>query len=74
MKHESKHRSREQEQLANNTSQQSTAREFATVEELLRHDAAKTEVPPVIAERLTKSIQNLPRPSRTWWERLLKRL
>ena len=73
MKHESKHRSQEQEQLASKTSQQTTAREFATAEELLRHDAAKTEVPPVIAERLTKSIQNLPRPSKTWWERLLKR-
>ena len=73
MKHESKQRSREQEQLASNTSQQSIAREFATAEELLRHDAAHTEVPTVIAERLTKSIQGLPRPSKTWWERLLKR-
>ena len=70
MKHESKHRSQEQEQLANNTSQQTTAREFATAEELLRHDAAKTEVPPVIAERLTKSIQGLPRPSRSWLKKL----
>ena len=71
MKQESKQRS--QEQLANAASQQTNEREFATAEELLRHDAEQTQVPPVIAERLTKSIQNLPRPSRTWWERLLKR-
>jgi hypothetical protein len=73
MKHESKQKSQEQEQLAATASQQTTAREFATTEELLRHDAAQTEVPPVIAERLTKSIQGLPRPSKTWWQRLLKR-
>jgi hypothetical protein len=73
MKQESKHRSQEQEQLAHTAAQQSLAREFATAEELLRHDAAQTEVPPVIAERLTKSLQNLPRPSKTWWQRLLKR-
>jgi hypothetical protein len=73
MKQESKHKSQEQEQLASASIGKTAAREFATAEELLRHDAAQTEVPPVIAERLTKSIQNLPRPSRTWWERLLKR-
>ena len=71
MKQESKQRS--QEQLANAASQQTNEREFATAEELLRHDAEQTQVPPVIAERLTKSIQNLPPPSKTWWERLLKR-
>ena len=73
MKHESKQKSQEQEQLAATASQQTTTREFATTEELLRHDAAQTEVPPVIAERLTNSIKDLPRPSKTWWERLLKR-
>lgn len=72
MKHESKHQSREQEQLAAQSSQQ-TAREFATTEELLHHDAAHTIVPPVIAERLSKSIQNLPRPSRSWWRRMFDR-
>lgn len=71
MKHESKQKS--QEQLAHIAAQQSTTREFATAEELLRHDAAQTDVPPVIAERLTKSIQNLPRPAKSWWQRWLKR-
>jgi hypothetical protein len=73
MKQESKHHSQEQEQLAHTATQHSMAREFATAEELLRHDAARTEVPPVIAERLTKSLQHLPRPSKTWWQRWLKR-
>ena len=70
MKHESKHRSLEQH-LSH--SRQSTARDFATAEELLRHDAAQTEVPPVIAERLTQSIAKLPGKPQSWWQRWLKR-
>jgi uncharacterized protein YprB with RNaseH-like and TPR domain len=73
MKQESKHKSGEQEQLAAKSSQQFTATEYATAEELLRHDAAQTDVPPVIAERLSQSIQNLPRPSRSWWQRMFNR-
>lgn len=72
MKHESKQQSREQEQLAASSGGQ-VATEFATTEELLRHDAARTEVPPVIAERLSKSIEHLPRPSRSWWQRIFNR-
>ena len=71
MKQESKHRPQEQHQLSH--SQQSTAREFASAEELLRHDAAQTQVPPVIAERLTQSIAKLPQQPRSWWQRWLKR-
>ena len=63
----------EQEQLAALNAPQTSTREFATAEELLRHDAGRTEVPPVIAERLLKSIQNLPHPAPTWWQRWLKR-
>lgn len=73
MKQESKHRSQEHQSTASASAQGANTREFASVEELLRHDAAQTPVPPIIAERLTKSIRDLPRPSRTWWERLLKR-
>ena len=73
MKHESKHQAREQEQLASKTSAQLTAKEYATSEELLRHDLAQTDVPPVIAERLSKSIESLPRPSRSWWQRIFDR-
>ena len=50
---------------------QETAREFATVEEALRYDAAHTTVPPGIAERLQKSVGDSPGPQTSWWKRLL---
>lgn len=43
--------------------------EFASVEEMLRHDHARTEVPPVVAERLKESIAQEPKPDRPWWRR-----
>jgi hypothetical protein len=70
MKHESKHRP--QEQLAAAKSQQTSAREFTSVEEVLRHDAGQTAVPPGIAERLALSVQNVTPPERSWWQRWLK--
>lgn len=71
MKHESKRQ--QSEQVVANSNQENTAREFATTDELLRHDAAQTEVPPIVAERLSKSIEALPRPSRSWWQRMFNR-
>lgn len=71
MKRQSKLTSQEQEQLAETQSQQTSAREFASAEEVLRHDASQTNVPPAIAERLSQSIKNEPRPERSWWKRLL---
>jgi hypothetical protein len=40
------------------------------VEEMLRHDASRTPVPPTIAHRLAESIgpSSLPR-ERAWWRR-----
>jgi hypothetical protein len=73
MKHESKQKSEEREQFVAKSTQENAVREFATTDELLRHDAAQTEVPPVIAERLSKSIEGLPRPSRSWWQRIFDR-
>ena len=73
MKHESKLTSREQEQLAEVKAQQTSAREFASVEEVLRHDASQTAVPPGIAERLAQSVQNVPPPERSWWQRVFRR-
>lgn len=73
MNHRTEQKSQEQEQIAESHSQQTSIREFATSDELIRHDAAQTEVPPVIAERLSKSIENLPRPSRSWWQRIFNR-
>ena len=73
MKHESKLTSREQEQLAEVKAQQTSAREFASVEEVLRHDASQTVVPPGVAERLAQSVQNVPPPERSWWQRVFRR-
>ena len=52
---------------------QRSALEFATGEEAIRHDAAQTALPPAIAERLRKSIeQEPPRPSVPWWKRMFR--
>jgi len=48
-------------------------REFASTDELLRHDASQIEVPPAVAQRLSESIQREPKPGRSWWRRLTGR-
>jgi len=40
------------------------------VEEMLRHDALHTPVPPTIAHRLKQSIGPVAPPQRSWWRRL----
>jgi hypothetical protein len=65
---------RHQEQAAaagEQTAANSGALEFQTAEELLRHDAAQTAVPPEIARRLSQSIAQSPPPRRPWWRKLL---
>ena len=72
MKQESKLTQKEQEQLAaeQQQTQSPSAREFASVEEMLRHDALHTPVPPTIAYRLEESVKQLPpTSSRAWWRR-----
>jgi hypothetical protein len=72
MKHQKKFESQEQQQASETQSQQKTsAREFASVEELLRYDAKQTTVPPDIAQRLGRSLEKQPRPARSWWRRWL---
>ena len=74
MKQENKLTQKEQEQLAaeQQQTQSPSAREFASVEEMLRHDALHTPVPPTIASRLEESVKQLPpASSRAWWRRLL---
>lgn len=48
--------------------------EFATPEELLRHDAAQTPVPPEVADRLRASLDAEPatKPA-SWWRRIIGR-
>ena len=69
MKRETKLTAQEQQALAETKSQQASVREFASTEELLRFDAQQTAVPDSIAQRLARSIQNLPRPAGSWWRR-----
>jgi hypothetical protein len=44
-------------------------KEFANPEELLRHDALHTPVPPSIALRLKESLGSLTPPSSPWWRK-----
>ena len=72
MKRQTKLTQQEQEQLAaaQQQTQSTSAQEFASVEEMLRHDALHTPVPPTIAHRLAESVGQLPPPpSRAWWRR-----
>jgi len=46
--------------------------EFPTAEEAIRYDAAHTDLPPSLAERLKKSVEQEPRQAESpWWKRLL---
>jgi len=69
MKQQSK-LSQEQQHAAAHQARQQTGQEFATADELLRFDAAQTVVPPQIAERLKRSVSDLPLPRRSWWKNL----
>ena len=51
--------------------QQTQAREFASVEEVLREDRAGVEVPAAVEQRLGKSIEDLPKPEKPWWKRFM---
>jgi hypothetical protein len=64
-----------QESISENQQEETTqsqAKEFSTVEELLRDDLAQTAVPPNIAERLNQSIAQAPKPQ-SWWKQFFSR-
>ncbi len=70
MKRQSKLTEKEQQQERTVAqARQSGAVEFAGVEEMLRHDALHTPVPPRIAERLADSIRQEPSRPQPWWRR-----
>jgi hypothetical protein len=52
----------------------SAGQEFASVEEMLRFDAARTDLPASIASRLQQSVQAEPKPKHSWWRRWASRL
>ena len=51
--------------------QKTTALEFENAEELLRHDAIHTPVPPEIGRRLQESLYQIPPVARSWWKRFM---
>jgi len=67
----------QQEQTAEQqmTGQTQSHREFASVEDLLRHDVSQVTPPPAIAERLKVSLgkEQQTEPKRSWWQRLFTR-
>ncbi len=73
MKRLTKLQQQEQQQSAEHKQEvkQATAAEFATVEEMLRHDASNTPVPPGVARRLRETVQKSP-SKKPWWKRLVR--
>jgi hypothetical protein len=64
----------QQQAVSQHETQKQAQQEFGSVEELLRHDALHTPVPPSVARRLEESISQLPSPQpRSWWRKLLGR-
>ncbi len=71
MKRQTKLTSEEQtEQQAAQQLQQPAVTGFKTPEEMLRHDAMHTPVPPSIAHRLAESLGTTTPPAQPWWRRL----
>ena len=72
-RHTSKLNQHEETALHQHSAQQQTAVEFASAEEMLRHDAGQTPVPPAVAERLQRSVEQEPKPPPSLWQRLFGR-
>lgn len=61
----------EQEQATSEVqSTQAQGQEFATVDDLLRHDSEQNPVPPAVAERLGRSLEAEPKPRQPWYKKL----
>ncbi len=70
----SQQRQQEQEQQASGfQAGHSAALEFPPVEDMLRHDALHTPVPPHLEHRLAESAAGIAPPTRSWWRRLFGR-
>ena len=58
-----------QEQFQNSQSQ-AQAKEFATVDDLLRYDSERNPVPPEVADRLGHTLAAEPKPEKPWYKKL----
>jgi len=75
MKHQNRLINSAQEQQTQQSSHESEVRQqsghqFASAEEMLRHDALHTPVPPGIAQRLQQSLKEKSPPTNSWWRKL----
>ncbi|HAB18740.1 MAG TPA: hypothetical protein PLX89_12065 [Verrucomicrobiota bacterium] len=64
-------RSVEETASATESVQSQTGLEFASPEELVRHDRAQTPIPPTLTRRVEESVANLPPAAKPWWRRWL---
>jgi hypothetical protein len=75
MKHENRLNSSSTEQentLGSQQRSQKCGHQFASAEEMLRHNALHTPVPPSIARRLQQSIGCHAPASSSWWRRFFR--
>ncbi len=63
------HRERSELEAQQHTQHAPPGRTFESVDELLRVDAAQTDPPANLEERLAQSIASTPPPVRSWWRR-----
>jgi hypothetical protein len=70
----SKLQSREQQatHVQAQSNQQQQGKDFASVEDLLRHDASQQHPSDSLERRVAKSIEAEPRPRRRWWQKLFR--
>lgn len=75
MKQKSKLESQQHEQTTEqqHAAHQTEAREFQSAEEVVRFDAAHTNVPDSVKTRLADSVAREPKPPqpKSWWRRLI---
>jgi hypothetical protein len=69
----SKLQQQQKQETTEQTASQQAGREFASPEEVLRHDAEKTLPPAALAHRVAESIAKEPPPARSWWQRWFSR-
>jgi len=73
MKRETKLTPREELAAQEQQIQKQAPLEFGSVDEMLRHDALHTPVPPAIEHRLRESLGPTAPMPRPWWRRLFGR-
>ena len=61
----------QEQQESSGQSEKQQVQEFATAEDMIRHDRVHTPVPPAISQRLQKAVGALdPARGSSWWRRI----